>query len=75
MTKTLKICQIGNSLGVVLPKSVLTKLALNKGDDLALEETEGGLILRGTDTDHAEAQKWLDIGADKYRRTLNILSK
>jgi len=31
---TLKITQIGNSLGVILPKEFLAKMKLGKGDEL-----------------------------------------
>ncbi len=73
MSKTLKIRQIGNSLGVVLPKDTLERLCLKKGDDLALLETDGGLMLKAATVDFDDAMKWLDKGADKYRQTLRLL--
>ncbi len=33
---TLKLTQIGNSVGVILPKEVLARLKLEKGDSLFL---------------------------------------
>jgi len=42
---TLKITQIGNSLGVILPKEVLAKLKLVKGDALHLTDAPDGLRL------------------------------
>ena len=39
---TLKLTQIGNSLGVVLPKEALAKLKIEKGDTVFLTETPDG---------------------------------
>jgi putative addiction module antidote len=38
----LKITQIGNSLGVILPKELLAKLNVAKGDVLIATDAEGG---------------------------------
>lgn len=40
-----KITSIGNSLGVVLPREVLQRLRVDKGDVLYLVETGGGVEL------------------------------
>jgi putative addiction module antidote len=42
---TLKITQIGNSMGVILPKEVLARLKLEKGDTLFLTDAPGGVML------------------------------
>ncbi len=42
---SLKISQIGNSLGVVLPKELLAQLRLDKGDIVYLTQTPDGLRL------------------------------
>lgn len=42
---TLKITQIGNSLGVILPKEVLARLKLEKGDQLFVSDMPGGVAL------------------------------
>ena len=41
----LKLTQIGNSTGVVLPKDALAKLNVEKGDTLYLTETPAGFRL------------------------------
>jgi putative addiction module antidote len=41
----LKITQIGNSLGVILPKELLAKLDVEKGDTLIATAADGGLRL------------------------------
>lgn len=42
---TLKITQIGNSLGVILPKETLARLKLEKGDSVFVTDTPGGLAM------------------------------
>ena len=42
---TLKLTQIGNSVGVILPKEVLARLKVEKGDTLYITESPDGLRL------------------------------
>lgn len=42
---SLKITQIGNSLGVVLPKELLAGLKLEKGDTVHVTESPNGITL------------------------------
>lgn len=42
---TLKLTQIGNSVGVILPKEALARLKLGKGESVFLTETPDGYIL------------------------------
>jgi putative addiction module antidote len=48
---TLKLTQIGNSVGVILPKEVLARLKLEKGDLLHVTDTPGGISLTAHDPD------------------------
>ena len=41
----LKLTQIGNSVGVILPKEVLARLKLGKGDTLYLTDAANGVML------------------------------
>ena len=41
----LKLTQIGNSIGVILPKEVLARLKLGKGESVFLMETPDGYAL------------------------------
>lgn len=42
MMQTLKLTQIGNSVGVILPKELLAKLGVAKGDPVyAVERPDG----------------------------------
>jgi putative addiction module antidote len=45
----LKITTIGNSAGVILPKELLARLRLEKGDELHVVETPDGFRLSAFD--------------------------
>ncbi len=45
----LKLISIGNSVGVTLPKELLVKLGVGKGDTLYAIETEDGVRLTTAD--------------------------
>jgi putative addiction module antidote len=72
---TLKLTQIGNSVGVVLPKEALAQLKIDKGDTVFLTETPGGFKLTPYDP---EIEKQLELGREimhDYRDTLRALAK
>jgi putative addiction module antidote len=41
----LKLTQIGNSVGVILPKEVLARLKLEKGDTVFVTDAANGVLL------------------------------
>jgi putative addiction module antidote len=41
----LKLTQIGNSVGVILPKEILARLKLEKGDTVFVTEASDGVML------------------------------
>ncbi len=41
----LKLTQIGNSVGVILPKEVLARLKVEKGDTLYVTDAANGVML------------------------------
>lgn len=45
----LKVITIGNSVGVVLPKNILERLRVGKGDNLYVVETRTGIQLTAYD--------------------------
>jgi putative addiction module antidote len=45
MNRQLKITTVGNSVGVVLPKEILERLRVGKGDSLYVIETQQGIEL------------------------------
>ncbi len=67
---TLKLTQIGNSVGVVLPKEALAALKVVKGDALYLTESPEGFRVTAYDPDF-EAQ--MDAAAAIMKRRRNVL--
>ena len=53
MSKKLKITTIGNSTGVVLPKEILERLRVEKGDSVFAIETPNGIELTPYDPEFA----------------------
>ncbi len=70
MSKPLKIRKIGTSLGVVLPKELLTELGVGEGDMLYPVHTPDGVSLTQYDPDFAEI---LDDSRDYMRRHRNAM--
>ena len=66
---TLKITQIGNSLGLILPREVLARLKLAKGDAVYLTESPDGLRLTPHDPGF-EAQMEVARDIMKERRAV-----
>jgi putative addiction module antidote len=50
---TLKITTVGNSVGVVLPREILERLRVEKGDTLYVLETPRGVELTAYDPEFA----------------------
>ena len=73
---TLKLTAIGTSTGVVIPKEMLNRLNVGKGDTLyALETPDGGYRLTAYDPNFAEKMEKADAIMKRYRNTLAVLSK
>jgi putative addiction module antidote len=71
----LKLTQIGNSVGVILPKEVLARLKVEKGDTLFVTDAANGVMLTPYDPS-LDAQ--LDAGREfmrEYRDTFHQLAK
>lgn len=65
----LKVTTIGNSAGVILPKELLARLRVDKGDELYAVETPEGITLTVYDPVLA-AQMEVAEGVMRRRRTL-----
>jgi putative addiction module antidote len=63
----LKLTQIGNSVGVILPKELLAKLGVGKGDTLYAIDTPDGVRLTTADPEF-EAQMTVARKVMKRRR-------
>jgi putative addiction module antidote len=71
----LKITAIGNSAGVILPKELLARLRLEKGDELYALETPDGIRLTAFDPTLAEQMEVAEQVMRKRRSLLNKLAQ
>ncbi len=72
MTRQLKIRKFGNSLGVVLPKDLLSEMGVGEGDVLYPVRTPDGVKFSRYDPDFEEA---LEAGRKFMRRYPNAMKK
>jgi putative addiction module antidote len=75
MNKPLKITAVGNSAAVILPKDLLARLRVEKGDDLFAVETPNGVELRKSDPAFEEEMMALRFIMRKRRSALRELAK
>jgi putative addiction module antidote len=71
----LKLTAIGNSTGVVIPKEMLTRLKVGKGDALYAVETAEGYLLTPNDPAIAEEMKLGERFMQQYRDAFEALAK
>ncbi len=72
MTAKLKITTVGNSVGIVLPKELLERLRVAKGDFLFASETPEGIQLRAFDDEFAEQ---MEIAERVMREDRDVLKR
>ena len=70
-----KVTQIGNSLGVVLPKDIVERLGISRGQQLSVSETANGIELSPYDSEFEEQMRLAEEIMDQYRDTLRELAK
>lgn len=68
----LKITTVGNSAGVILPKELLARLRVAKGDTLYAAELPDGIKLMSFDPKLAEQ---MDVAERVMRTDRNVLRK
>jgi putative addiction module antidote len=68
----LRITTVGNSAGVVLPKELLARLRLDKGDTLYVTELPDGIKLQPYDPTFAQQ---MDVAEAVMRRRRTLLHK
>ena len=71
----LKITTIGNSAGVILPKELLARLRLQKGDELLALETPDGIRLTTYDPEFAAQMEVAEKVMRDDRELLRKLGK
>ena len=76
MNKPLKLIPIGNSTGVIIPKEMLARLHVDKGDQLYLTEApDGSYRLTPFDADFARQMELAEEIMREDREILRALAK
>ena len=75
MATAAKVTQIGNSLGIVLPKEVLADLKVGKGDSLHLVKHPEGYIVSAYDPEFAAQMEAARHIMRKHRDVLRRLAE
>jgi putative addiction module antidote len=70
-----KVSAIGNSMGIVLPREVLAKLRVGKGDVLYLVDGPDGLTLTPYQQDFEAQMDTAEKVMKRYRNALHELAK
>lgn len=68
----LKVTTVGNSTGIVLPKELLAKLRVGKGDSLYVTELADGIKLTPYDQ---EFEQQMEIAEKIMREDRDVLKK
>jgi putative addiction module antidote len=72
----IEIKKIGNSEGLILPRELMHRLDLKRGQELHVTELAGGgLQLLPYDPDFEKTMRIADEIMDEYRDTLAVLAK
>jgi len=76
MIDTLKVRRVGNSSGVILPKSLLDEMGVEEGDELfAVREADGSLRLTPYDPEFADAVEDARAFMDSHRNAFRELAQ
>jgi len=75
MNVELKLRKVGNSLGIVLPKEVLSHLKVAEGDTMTLTEAQDGVRLTASNPEFAKTMAVFESLNRRYRNTLRELAK
>lgn len=72
---TLKLTAVGTSTGVVIPKEMLSRLKVKRGDTLFVVETPSGYLLTPYDPAVEEELKLGRKFMSEYRETFKALAR
>lgn len=67
---TLKLTQIGNSVGAIFPKELLAQMRVEKGDEFYVSETPDGLRIT---VHNPEFEEQMRIGREIMKERRNVL--
>ena len=72
MAMTVKLTAVGNSTGIILPRELLDRLRLKKGDTLHVLETPNGVELTSFDPEFA---RQMDVAERVMRDDRDVLRR
>lgn len=73
--KETAIRPFGNSAGVTIPRAMLDRYDLAKGDKVSLRETPDGILVTPYDAKFEQVMDLAREGARRYRNAMRDLSK
>ncbi|MFZ0745857.1 MAG: AbrB/MazE/SpoVT family DNA-binding domain-containing protein [Terracidiphilus sp.] len=75
MTAAARIISVGNSAGIILPKEVLARLNVGKGDTLYITETPAGFQVSPYDEEFGAKMEIADCMIRRYRDAFKKLAE
>jgi putative addiction module antidote len=75
MATKLKITTVGNSAGIVLPREILNRLKVDKGDSITLTETPYGFNMTAYDETFMRKLEATERVMRNYKDTLRKLAE
>ena len=70
-----KLARQGNSTGLTLSREVLEAAGMDRGTDVAVDATEGRIVITPATGSHAKAMDAFQRSLSRYGRTYGILAK
>ena len=75
MATAVKITTVGNSAGIVLPKEILSRLNVKKGDMITLTESANGIYMTAYDETFMRKMEATEKVMRNYRDALKKLAE
>lgn len=72
MVKKIKLTAIGNSTGMILPRDILERMRVGRGDEVCVLETASGYEITPYDP---EVAAQMDVAEEIMRRRRDLLRK
>lgn len=75
MVANIKLRKIGNSLGVVLPKEIISQLNVVEGDTITVTDAPDGMRITASNPEFSKTMAVFESLNRRYRNTLRELAK
>jgi antitoxin MazE len=75
MVRKVTLRKMGGSIGATLPREMVDRLHLKAGDEVAIVETEQGILITPQDPHFDRVMSAYERTARKYRNALRELAK